>query len=398
MLPAPVASLLRDWPPDPPGQGATRRQLSRLWRALDTQQIDTGQPMFAGFVYVGSYPHIFYLPQAIGLWAAYHLGLTPLSQFYAGRLAAAAVALTMVFLAVQAMQESGLVFLLVALLPGVCSQFGSYSADSMIFASAFLSTAMLLRVPQPSRQTVMLLPLVSLLALAKGVYLPIAIAGMGKRAAWRPRNLAWMAMGLTTGLVLFTAWYGFAVSGDLEQNLQQYVSSRTLQHVTAARPHEQLDFIMAHLGTAIWAVMSTIVERAPVYVIDCIGRFGAFNVRLPLLLYGLGLVVLLGAFLVASPQAPMPTSLQRCLWTGIAVVTVVLIHVALYMTATARGETYVEGVQGRYFIPILPLFLLGLRVRVGEVTAQITRLFLPLAAVLLVAGGLAEAATAFWRW
>jgi uncharacterized membrane protein len=291
--------------------------------------------------------------------------------------------------------------LVIAALPGISSIFISYSFDSAIIYIAFLTIAILLRgLAVPGTRAGWALPvLVPLLALGKGVYLPIAAAGMGDRAAWRPRRLAWTLLWMAVGVALFAVWFdaGGGGGGSSAGGLH-YTSRRTLQHMIAAVPHDQFWFMVAHPGTAAWAVIGTIIERLPVYVVDCIGRFGAFNVLLPLPLYVLGAAVVAGGTLATRPDEPLPTLWQRGLWLAIVAVVVILVHIAVYMTATALGEDYVEGVQGRYLIPALPLLALALRFRSGAVLGRIVDAALPWAAALLMAGGLATAATAYWRW
>jgi hypothetical protein len=90
--------------------------------------------------------------------------------------------------------------------------------------------------------------------------------------------------------------------------------------------------------------------------------------------------------------------LQRALWLGIAAVVFILVHLALYMVATAVAEGYVEGVQGRHFIPVLPLLALALRLRTGAAIGRLVDAILPWSAALLMAGGLATVTASFWQF
>ena len=75
-----------------------------------------------------------------------------------------------------------------------------------------------------------------------------------------------------------------------------------------------------------------------------------------------------------------------------------LIESALYLTATPLGADYVEGVQGRYYLPYLPLAGLEpmglLPARAGLV--RVVRRSLPAAMIALMVLGLATSAHAFW--
>lgn len=398
IAPKAFGRLFAEWPSDMPNTKATTRPLSQLWHGLARPAEAGDGESFTSFLNVGSYPSIFYVPQALGLRLGAMAGLSPLGQFYAGREAGAVVAIALVLLSVTLLPIGGTAMLLVAILPGMASQLGSYSADSVIFSVAFLTIAILLRQQAaPTSWSRWGLPvLLPLLTLAKGVYLPLAATGMADRAAWRPRRIAWMLLWIAAGIGLFAVWFGVLASGNI--NVQHYTSRHTLQHLTAATPHEQLEFMLAHPGRAVWAVLTTMVKRTPVYVVDCIGRFGAFTVTLPLPLYALSAAVLAAGTLSTQPEESLPTPWQRALWLGIVATVLILVHVALYLVSTARGEDYVEGVQGRYFIPVVPLLLLALRMRPGARLARCVEMALPWAAAVLAVGGLITGMTAFWRW
>jgi uncharacterized membrane protein len=396
-LPAALVQLTREWAPTDVGEPVTVRPISTVTRDLELRDKASSGLEFGSFAYIASYPPIFYLPQAAGLALAGRLGLSPLGQFYAGRLAGGVLALALVMAAIRILPTGRRAMLAIAILPGCASQFASYSADSEIFAVAFLTSAVLLRRQQACVDSArwpafVLLPL---LTLAKGVYLPIAAIGLGQAGAFRWRPMIAIVVPVSVGLAVFLAWYDVVANGEI--GVQHYVSHLTLQHVVSATPGPQFAFIAAHPVIAGWAIVTTIVQRLPIYAMDCIGRFGAFIVMLPAPLYVLGALVAIGGLVETNPEAEMPTSRQRVVWLAIVACVVVLIHLALYVTATALGEPYVEGVQGRYLIPALPLLSLALRMRVAGRAGAIVVGAWPFAAALLMAGGLATAAMAFWH-
>ena len=396
-LPAALMELTREWPPTEPGEPATAHPISNVTRDLELPATALNGREFGSFAYIASYPPIFYLPQAAGLALAGRLRLSPLGQFYAGRLAGGVLALALVMAAIRILPAGRRAMLAIAILPGCAAQFASYSADSEIFAIAFLTIAVLLRRQQACMASARwpTFVLVPLLTLAKGIYLPIAAMGLGQAGAFRLRPMIAMVMTVSIGLAAFLVWYGVVANGEI--GVQHYVSHRTLQHVVSATPGPQLAFIAAHPAIAGWAILTTIVQRLPAYAVDCIGRFGWFIVLLPAPLYVLGALVAIGGLVETNPEAEMPTARQRVVWLAIVACVVVLVHLALYLTATALGESYVEGVQGRYLIPALPLLSLALRMRVAGRAGAIVDGAWPFAAALLMAGGLATAGMAFWH-
>ncbi|MGI4951521.1 MAG: DUF2142 domain-containing protein [Janthinobacterium lividum] len=397
MLPAGVGALLRAYPFDAPNTATTRRSVPLLLRDLGAPADPLGPAVFVDFAYIGSYLPAFYLPQLPGLAIGRGLGLSPLGVFYAGRLSAGLVGIALVLTAVSIIPYGRRSLLVIAVLPGTASQFASYSADSLLFGLSFLLIAILVRnAVQPTRmRTGLAAVLMPCMILFKGVYLPMAAAGLGRAHAWRPRTLLPMVAGAVAGVLLFGGWLAFA-GGQI--NAQHYQSRRTLLPMVTSPPGEQVSFILAHPVTAGTAILSSIVERLPVFAVDWIGRFGYFNVFLPWPAYGLGVFVLLLAAGATRDSSAGPCLAERGLWLAIAAAVFVLVHLALYVTATALGETYVEGVQGRYFLPVLPLVVLACRFTPRPVLARAIDAGLPLLAGVLAAAGLAKASLAFWSW
>ncbi|RYE93938.1 MAG: DUF2142 domain-containing protein, partial [Oxalobacteraceae bacterium] len=88
----------------------------------------------------------------------------------------------------------------------------------------------------------------------------------------------------------------------------------------------------------------------------------------------------------------------RALWLAIVATVFVLVHIALYVTATALGADYVEGVQGRYFVPVLPLVALALRFSPPRIIRHIILPGLPLAAAVLAICAVSRLQSVYWVW
>lgn len=144
-------------------------------------------------------------------------------------------------------------------------------------------------------------------------------------------------------------------------------------------------------------LLTSFAERLPVYAIDAIGRFGWFTVLLPIPVYLLAVTMVGMALFV--PAATRPLVWQRLWWALLLVGGCILIETALYLTATELGASHVEGVQGRYFIPLLPLLGLVLLFPTGQDTKAgqfLQRALGPVMIALMVAGLLVNAFS-FWH-
>lgn len=396
LVPAHLVDFIRQWPFDEVHTSVTARPLNKLWEVAPTDP--AAPPGFATFSLISNYPPILYFPQAAGLRVAELLGLPPLLQFHAGRIAGGAVALAMILAAARLVPFGGSGLLILAALPGVGGQLVTYSADSLIFGIAFLTFGLVLRAAtgESGTRRLLLALLVPVLTLAKGVYLPIAAAGLAMAEAWRPRRLLFLIAVAIVGVAIFYLW--FAVAAAEHHNLQSYVGWKSGIRRMSVAPKEQLAFMLANPLAAGQAIFGTMIERLPVYVVGWIGRFGAFTLLLPWPLYGFGLIALVASAVAYPGDQGLPTLWQRAWWLLIAFSIAVTVHMALYMMATAAGEPVVEGVQGRYFVPALPLVALAMRFRVAPRIGAAVPVVVPLVLLVLNVGTALTLALAYWHW
>jgi uncharacterized membrane protein len=345
-----------DFPAETPGtlQRYDRDQIARAWAA------DAARPgtTFADFPNVANYAPTLYAPGAAGLLIGDALGLPRMGAFYTGRLVNALAALTMLAMALRLMPFGRAAMLAVALLPTTAYQGGSLSPDAVINGLGFLGLALALRLgfapPAPAR-TASLFLIAPLLALAKGVYLPVMAAGLRLPADRRDTRPWLLLAAMVAGAIAFIAWQSH--SGG-SQALYHIASRKTGEMTMTAPLAEQLAVILADpLGYA-RILVSSVIERAPVYLLQIVGRFGWNAILLPLLAYPLAGLMLASA--VASGAGARFSLPQRLWWLAVTLGAALLIETAMYLTGTPLAADYIQGTQGRYFLPILPLALLAL--------------------------------------
>jgi uncharacterized membrane protein len=367
------------------------RDFPASWRA------DAGRSgqEFANFPNMANYAPTLYLPQAIGIRLATVLGLPAIAAFYVARLANACVALMILVAALRVMPFARLVILAVAALPTTVFQAASLSPDATINAVAFLTLALTLNVGTrlTSGAPVRLLPVASvLLGLAKGVYLPVILAGLSPSGPTR-QNRPWLVIGCAAiGAAVFVAWMKASGGTQATYGILARKSGLFVQTVPFM---EQLSFILRDpLGFA-GILLSSIAERMPVYALQMVGRFGWNAILLPLLAYPLALAMLIAA-LWGSDHGHIAIA-RRLWWLALAIGSEFLIEIALYLTGTPPGADYIQGVQGRYLIPLLPLVGLALLPPAVQTRRTIvaTRIFAG-AAILLLSVAFLSALDSFW--
>ncbi len=193
---------------------------------------------------------------------------------------------------------------------------------------------------------------------------------------------------MAVGAAAFILW--MKMSGG-SQALYHIVSRKTGENVMTAPLAAQLGVILSDPIAYVRALGSSIAERSPVYALQIVGRFGWNAILLPLGAYLLAGVMLAAA--VLSGSGVRVGAGQRLWWLAVAGGTALLIETAMYLTGTPLGADYVQGTQGRYFLPLLPLVLLAMMPETGFRAA---RSVFAGSALLLLMIALASAYDSFW--
>lgn len=325
--------------------------LAQAWRA------DAGRPgaIFAEFPNVANYAPTLYAPGAAGLRIGDAIGLPRIGAFYAGRLANALTALALLALALRLIPFGRMAMLGVAVLPTFSYQIGSLSPDAVINGIAFLGLALALRVGFMGQSSKGMFAAAPLLALAKGAYLPLMAAGL-RWPRHRRDAQPWLILGaMLLGAAMFVGWMKY--SGG-SQALYHIMSRKTGQSVMTAPLADQLAVILNDPVGYVRILLSSMVERAPVYALQIVGRFGWNAILMPLIAYPIA-AVMLGAAVLSGAGARFGIG-QRLWWIAVVAGTAVLIETAMYLTGTPPGADFIQGTQGRYFLPLLPLALMAL--------------------------------------
>ena len=378
-----------DFPTDVP---PTLRRFDRAQIAASAQA-DAGRSgtAFADFPNVASYAPSLYAPGALGLMLGKTMGLPWINAFYVGRLVNALSGLLLLIAALRLLPFGRNALLATALLPTFAYQTGSLSPDALINGLGFLGLALTLRTgfmtATPARSAALLVT-GPLLALCKGVYLPLMAAGLRWQQHRRDLRPGLILGAMALGAFGFVGWMHYSGGSQALYHIQ---SRRTGETMMTAPLGEQLKIVLHDPINYIRILVSSVTERAPVYALQIVGRFGWNAILLPMVAYPLA-ALMLGAGVANGVGARFGMG-QRLWWLAVAAGIALLIETAMYLTGTPLGADYIQGTQGRYFLPILPLVLIALSPAGPMRGAQ--KLF-AITAILLAAIAAATVFDSFW--
>ena len=292
-----------------------------------------------------------YLPQAFGCALGDALHIRPFYSFYLGRLLNLVCALAIILVAARI--AAPWLVIVPALLPMSLFMFASFSPDALTIAMTFLTTTLALT------GSPWVIAAAAVLALCKPYLLvPLLVFAFPRNGADRnvcaPRS---RTDGAQTFLSAFTGWITLAVvvAGGFVATL----FAKT--HWSAFRPgaseRVQIGFMLHHPLLAGKAVAADLFGHIPDRIEQVVGRLGLLNIAIPKLAI-IAAVLMLAAVALFAGVRVTPT--QRLAALAIGLGSIALVEISEYISWTPVGAAEVQGVQGRYFIPVLPLFLLAI--------------------------------------
>jgi hypothetical protein len=348
-----------------PALAALRSHPERKVRPADYQDLlrdplAPGRRHTASFAAVSHYTFVPYLPQAAAIWLGRSLGLNALLLSYAGRLGNLCAAVLLLYLAIRTTPVFKLVFGALGLLPMSVQQAASLSADASTSGAAFVLVAVLLRLavgpPRPvrPRELAGLYFLAAWVGLCKLPFAPLALLYL----AVPPGRLGSRHRYLLAGAGLLLVSFGAAAltSRAAHAGVPPSYTLRAGYHVS---PGEQTEVIRAAPLRFARVCLRNCVENGPTWV-TMLWSLGCLDAPLPPLAangFLIFLVILGLADRTPGIAVPVRVKAAAILAAGACLV---LILTALYLGWTAVGAEIIEGIQGRYFIPLLPLLLLPL--------------------------------------
>ena len=319
-----------------------------------------------------------FLPQAAGMITGKLFGASPLSLIYWGRIFNLLVSLLVIFLAIRITPVFRWIFFMVALMPMTAFLFSSLSHDVLTISLAFLFSAVCFRFAYSPggilgrKDLVLLFVLTLLLALCKQPYyllvfffflIPVKRLGNLKKYLLVFGGLlvvivfATQVAGIGKSLAPAATTQMTATPVAQADSVHSPVMDQTKQkdHVN---PAKQQKFILSDPIRYIGIMINTLTHNFRSFYLDTmIGRLGWLSVRLPSLLVSLYLLMLIIVALFDADPRIRPDWKQRLVITGTGIVIIALIETAMYLLWTPIGQPEILGIQGRYFIPVLPFIL-----------------------------------------
>ena len=372
-----------------PGKWLRRGEIRRLF---DIEWTGQSQFMKAS---VAPYFPVFYVPQAAGMGLSRLLGAPPLLAIYAGRLANVLAYLVLGSLALMLAERGAALIFATLLLPLNLWLAASLNQDAALIATACLAAALLTRSMAGQRNARWLAAAgIGCILIAKPPYLPLAallllpFSGMTWRIfLQRAPIVAAAVVPALIWSVLVTKYVAAPTPLDPYKPGPLFVGDpdRVFQGTDTAA---QMQVLMQPPTNLIVLPVKSFILQLPEKLEQMVGGLGLLDVPLPYPAYLAWLLALATAGAAGAYgrrfRGPVVDPIGIAMTATAMIGCVLLLYVALYLSWTPVGRTRIEGIQGRYFTPLLP-FMIFLLPRFGPRPALSRALLAP--AVVLAAAG-----------
>lgn len=317
---------------------------------------DTAEREFVGFGNTALYAPGTYLPQSIGICITRLFTDRIIVQAYGARLFNWIVTGILLFFSLRFLPVGKKLAFLIILLPMNVQQYNSMSPDAFTFALCMAMTAFVLdqrmrRNEKMGRHHYLLMyMLVFLLCQCKVVYLPMCLLlflipwqRFGSRKAYYFNILGVAVLGAVT----FCGWMGFSSA-----------------FLTEFRPGvdtgEQISYVLHQPIEYIKTLIRTIDAEGDYWIRSGRGEYlGWLTIETSFLLLSVyGLLIWIYTLFDNDIKGEGLEKTVRFMLCFVAGIVALLVCTSLYLQWTPLRKEIIEGVQGRYFLPLLfPVFL-----------------------------------------
>lgn len=309
-----------------------------------------------GFTNISMYSFVCYTPQAVGILIGKILHLPVIVWAYLARLCNFIVFSLLLYYAMKHMPFKKLTLMFIAMLPITFQLAISMSADSLTIATSFALMAAILDIRYRQkevlsrRQIVWLGFLSVVMALCKIVYLPICLLLFAiPKERFTSKKQKYVSIGIILFLVVVSNLVWLTIASDFLLTIEG-----------RANPDVQLQLMMQNPFRYAGVLLNTVSIYLIAYITGMLGQsLALFNITLSCVYVFANIVILVVLTLCDNKNVKFDHFMRiLCLFIFLSIT--LLTFTSLYLDWTAVGSSTIEGVQGRYFIPIIMYFILGI--------------------------------------
>ena len=297
----------------------------------------------------GSLTPISYIPQVIGVFIGRVLQLSPMIILYLGRLTNLLAYIALVFMAIKIMpsEKWKLIIMMIALFPMSMNLAATVSPDTVILGTTLLAISYAMHLKFETKEItykhIILLGILCMIpTVCKIVYFPLCLLVLllphEKFESKTKRILSWVII--------------FAIVFIPYLVLNRIVSLGDYEIAIRTNMTEQILFTLSSIPRDFITLINTIYVEFSDYFFEMIGGWNTIQI-LSIVLF---IMLLIAMYKTEENEKKLTfTKTDKVICWVIFIIEVLGVVAAMYLGWTQAQQTVVEGVQGRYFLPIIPL-------------------------------------------
>lgn len=334
------------------------------WQKLESYKYDeymknvftpnSGELNEDSFPNTSLYSPICYIPQCIGIFIGRIFNLPILVTAYLARISNLICFAIIVFFAIKLIPFYKKELAFVGLLPITLQEAASLSADSLTIAISifFISYIMNLVFSKEekikTKDFIILLSTLIIISLSKIVYVPlILLLALIPNERFKNKKDKWTKIGILVVITLVINFIWLGISSSHLSEIREGVNEK-----------EQVKYVLTNPIQYCKTFCKTIFVNFDFYIDGIVGQMlESYDVNLAKGYTFVSLVLIAG--LCVTENSIYKLNIKQkiiILITFLAIIA--LIFTALYVQWTPLYNPIIEGIQGRYFIPILMLLLI----------------------------------------
>lgn len=325
--------------------------------------------------YSGSalYSPVSYIPHSLAISFAKLFDLSILQTIYLIRIVVFVIYLLLVSLAIHILPIKKWLFFAVGAMPMSILLAGNITLDGLVIGTALLIAAILIKIIidgettfRLGKRNISLLPLLCALsvyfALTKPIYAPmLVLSAFALTKVYKFKSIKWVKWVLLTMLLpiaLMLVWNIGISALDIDSGQRLSVNSVGIYPPTK---QEALHDILTNPSRPIKMFLHTFIDSykesqdIPNYILGSwSGKFTEYRIS-PANWVSVSVILSLILAFSLEEEKKYGFSKRIRLYALVALIVGLLgVITSMYLYATSRGASVINGIQGRYFIPFIP--------------------------------------------
>ncbi len=297
----------------------------------------------------GSLTPISYIPQVIGTLAGRILNLSPMIIFWLARITNLLCYIILVFFAIKLMpfEKWKSILMIIALFPMTMNLATTLSPDTVIIGATFLAISYVFHlkvaVEKITIQNIVILGILFMIpTVCKIVYFPVCFLLFILPKEKFENGLKRILYYILTLVIVFVPYFV----------LNKLVSIGDYAIAIRTNIIEQILFTISDLGRDFITAVNTFYSESSSYFFEMIGGWNTINI-VSIVIF---IILILETFNKNEESIQYVfTKKEKIIFLSIIFIETLGVIAAMYLGWTQAKQTVVEGIQGRYFLPILPL-------------------------------------------